>query len=66
MTPVKSARLLASGKTVRFEQDRFRVRFTGLGESAPDEPLSTIAIECEGEPRQDTDFVRRERPRLKA
>ena len=66
MTPVKSARLLASGKAVRFEQDRFRVRFTGLGESAPDEPLSTIAIECEGEPRQDTDFVRRERPRLKA
>jgi alpha-L-fucosidase len=65
MTPVKSARLLASGKTVRFEQDRFRVRFTGLGENAPDAPLTTLAIECEGEPRQDTDFVRRERPRLK-
>jgi len=38
----------------------------GLPEKAPDEPVTTIAIECEGEPRQDTDFVRRERPRLKA
>jgi alpha-L-fucosidase len=64
-TPVKSARLLASGKPVRFEQERFRVRFTGLGDTAPDALLTTIAIECDGEPRQDTDFVRRERPRLK-
>jgi len=66
MTKVKSAKLLASGKEVKFEQDQFRVRFVGLPEKAPDEPVTTIAIECEGEPRQDTDFVRRERPRLKA
>jgi alpha-L-fucosidase len=39
------------------------VRFTGLPEEAPDHPLSTIAIECESEPMQDTMFVRRERPR---
>ena len=64
MTAVKSARLLASGQAVRFEQDRFRVRFVNLPDRAPDEPVTTIAIECEGEPKQDTDFVRRERPRV--
>ncbi len=63
---VKSARLLASGKEVKFEQEKFRVRFTGLPEKAPDDPVTTIAIECEGEPKQDTDWVRKERPRLKA
>jgi alpha-L-fucosidase len=63
MTRVKSARLLAAGQQVLFEQDRFRVRFTGLPNEAPDHPVTTIAIECESEPAQDTDFVRRERPR---
>ena len=63
---VKSARLLATGKEVKFEQEKFRVRFTGLPEQAPDTPVTTLAIECDGEPRQDTDFVRKERPRLKA
>jgi alpha-L-fucosidase len=62
-TGVKSARLLASGQQVKFQQDRFRVRFTGLPNEAPDHPVTTIAIECESEPLQDTDFVRRERPR---
>jgi alpha-L-fucosidase len=62
-TGVKSARLLASGQQVKFQQDRFRVRFTGLPNEAPDHPVTTIAIDCESEPLQDTDFVRRERPR---
>ena len=62
---VKSARLLATGKTVKFEQDRFRVRFTGLPEKAPDEPVTTLAIEFDGEPKQDTDFVRNQHPRDK-
>ena len=62
-TGVKSARLLASGQQVKFQQDRFRVRFTGLPAEAPDHPVTTIAIDCESEPVQDTDFVRRERPR---
>jgi alpha-L-fucosidase len=39
------------------------VRFTGLPAEAPDHPVTTIAIECESEPLQDTDFVRRERKR---
>jgi alpha-L-fucosidase len=60
---VKSARLHASGKTVKFDQDRFRTRFTGLPSSAPDDPVTTIAIECDSEPVQDTMMVRKERPR---
>jgi alpha-L-fucosidase len=63
-TRVKSARLFASKQAVNFEQDRFRVRFTGLPADAPDQPVTTLAIECEGEPVQDTEFVRRERPRV--
>ena len=31
---------------------------------APDDPVTTIAVDCDGEPRQDTDFVRKERPRV--
>ena len=60
---VTSARLLAGGQTVKFEQDRFRVRFTGLPKTAPDTPVTVIAAQCDSEPMQDTDFVRRERPR---
>jgi alpha-L-fucosidase len=60
---VKSARLLTGGKDVKFDQDDFRVRFTGLPEKAPDDPVTIIAIECDGEPNQDTSYVRRERPR---
>ncbi len=66
MNQVKSARMLATGAPVKFEQEKFRVRFTGLPVKAPDDPVTTLAIECDGEPKQDTDFVRNERPRLKA
>ncbi len=63
---VKSARLLASGRPVSFAQDRLRVRFTNLPASAPDDPVTTIAVECDAEPRQDQFFVRKERRRLLA
>jgi alpha-L-fucosidase len=63
MTRVKSARFFASDQEVKFEQDRFRVRFTGLPTDAPDQPLTTLAIECESEPIQNTRFVRTDRPR---
>jgi alpha-L-fucosidase len=66
MNQVKSAKLLATGQDVKFEQDKFRVRFVNLPANAPDEPVTTLSIECDGEPKQDSDFVRRERPRLKA
>ena len=64
MAPVKSARLLATGQDVKFEQDRLRVRFLNLPANAPDSPVTTIAVECESEPKQDNEFVRRERDRL--
>jgi alpha-L-fucosidase len=59
MTKVRSAKLLATGKPIKFEQDAYRVRFTGLPEAAPDHPLTTIAIECEALPTQDNIFVRK-------
>jgi alpha-L-fucosidase len=62
---VKSVRLLASGTEVKFDRDGFRLRMTGLPEKAPDRPVTTLAIECDGEPQQDTLYVRNERPRDK-
>jgi alpha-L-fucosidase len=62
-TQVKSARFFVSGESIKFEQDRFRVRFTGLPEEAPDHLITTIAIECDSEPTQDTLLVRKDKPR---
>ena len=66
MSQVKSASLLATGQKVAFQQDRLRVRFTGLPEKAPDDPITTLAIECDGEPKQDNIFVRKEHERKQA
>jgi len=60
---VLSARLHASGKTVKVDQDGFRTRLSGLPAAAPDDPITTIALECDAEPVQDTNRVRKERPR---
>jgi alpha-L-fucosidase len=60
---VVSARLLASGKKVEFEQEQFRVRFKGLPATAPDEPVTVIAAECDAEPTQNMDLIRTQRPR---
>jgi alpha-L-fucosidase len=62
---VKSARLAATGKEVKFVQEQFRVRFTGLPEKAPDDPVTTIAIECDSEPHQDMRAIRTGRTRLR-
>lgn len=64
MVKVKSAKLIKTGDPVPFAQDEFRVRLTGLPMEAPDTPLTTIAIECDAEPHQDTDFVRINKPRM--
>jgi alpha-L-fucosidase len=65
MTKVKRASLLATGQKVAFKQDPYRVQFTGLPEKAPDDPVTTLVIECEGEPDQKELFVRnRERPTI--
>ena len=39
------------------------MHITGLPAEAPDSPITTIAIECDGEPRQDVIFVRNNKPR---
>ena len=62
-TKVKSAQLLKTGAEVKFTQDEFQTKFVGLPEKAPDYPVTTIAIECESEPTQNTDFVRINKPR---
>ena len=63
MVKVKSARLLKTNQQLTFSQDPYRVHITGMPVDAPDTPVTTIAIECDGEARQDTDFVRKEKPR---
>lgn len=60
---VKSARLLKTGAEVKFTQDEFQTKFIDLPGKAPDYPVTTIAIECDAEPMQDTDFVRKNKPR---
>ena len=60
---MKSAKLLASGKEVAFKQDEFRVQFTGLPATPPDDPVTVIAAECDSEPVQDMLTIRKNRPR---
>ncbi|HZB45470.1 MAG TPA: alpha-L-fucosidase [Pyrinomonadaceae bacterium] len=59
LNKVRSASLLATGQRVAFQQDAYRVRFTGLPARAPDTPITTLVIECDSEPKQDELFVRR-------
>jgi alpha-L-fucosidase len=53
-TKVTSAKLLASGKEVKFTQKGSQLMFTGLPAKAPDDPVTVIAAECESEPVQDS------------
>jgi alpha-L-fucosidase len=64
-TKVRSARFLVSGKPIEFKQDEFALRLTGLPAQPPDDPVTVIAIECEGEPIIDHLPVRKNRPRNK-
>ena len=63
MVKVKSARLLKGNQPITFAQDPYRVHLTGLPADPPDAPVTTIALECDGEPQQDTNFVRINKPR---
>lgn len=60
---VKSAHLIKTGDPVKYTQDEFQTKFIALPDKAPDSPITTIAIECDSEPTQDTDFVRKNKPR---
>ena len=62
-TRVKAAHLLKSGIEVKFTQDDFQTKLIGLPADAPDSPVTTIALECESEPIQDTNYVRKNKPR---
>jgi alpha-L-fucosidase len=62
-TGVKSARLLVNNQEVKFTQDKFQTKLIGLPVSAPDHPVTTIALECDAEPTQDTQYVRINKPR---
>ena len=62
-TRVKSAHLVKTGTEVKFTQDDFQTKLIGLPEKAPDWPITTIAIECDSEPVQDTNYVRINKPR---
>lgn len=60
---VLNAKILKTGQTVKFMQDEYRVKFTGLPMEAPHHPVTTIAVECDGEPQQDNIWVRKTKPR---
>jgi alpha-L-fucosidase len=62
-TKLNSAKLFTTGQQVEVKQEGVRVQFTGLPEKAPEEPISTLAVECEVEPVQDIEWVFKERPR---
>jgi alpha-L-fucosidase len=55
---IKSARLLKTGAPVHFEQNDLSARFTGFPIDAPDEPITVIEVECDGEPRIDHEAIR--------
>ncbi|HEY1877648.1 MAG TPA: alpha-L-fucosidase, partial [Rhizomicrobium sp.] len=60
---VLSAKILKTGQSVSVSQDGFRTHITGLPATAPDSPVTTIVLECDGAPVQDTDYVRINKPR---
>jgi alpha-L-fucosidase len=62
-TKVKSARLLATGTAVAFQQDALSVRFTGLPDHAPDSPVTVLEVECESIPSMDHEAMRTRWPR---
>jgi alpha-L-fucosidase len=59
---VNSVKMYATNQPVNFTQDEFRIRLTGLPKRAP-ELITTFALECDGEPRQEHERKRGEKPR---
>jgi alpha-L-fucosidase len=63
-TKVKTARFFRSNEKIKFSQSEYRVHLVGLPIEAPDSPATTIALECESEPTEDSDAeLRFEKPR---
>ena len=57
------AKVLKTGAPVKVIQDEFRTHLVGLPADAPDFPVTTISLECDGVPTLDVDNVREHRPR---
>lgn len=64
-TKVLSAKLYPSGQTVQFHQEDFRVQFLGLPANSPDPLVTVLEVECDGEPNQDMENIRKNRKREK-
>lgn len=62
-TKVNAARMYATKQPVKVEQTEFQAKFTGLPYYALDPLATTIEIECDGEPVQDTLWERENKPR---
>jgi alpha-L-fucosidase len=62
LNKVKSVRMLDTNQPVEFDQNEWRIRMTGLPRTAP-ALVTTIALECDGEPRQDHELKRAQKPR---
>jgi alpha-L-fucosidase len=60
---VLSARVLKTGAAATVTQDEYRTHLTGLPKERPDSPVTTIVLECDAVPMQDTAFVRINKPR---
>lgn len=62
LNKVKSVMMHGSNLPVRFEQDDFRIRLLDLPRRAP-EFVTTFSLELDGEPRQNHEGKRAEKPR---
>jgi alpha-L-fucosidase len=60
-----SARVLKTGQPIQFTQDKTTLRLTGLPASAPDEPTTVLAVECDAPPVVDHHSIRPLWPRYK-
>ena len=63
-TKAISAKLYGTSTAVKFDQDDFRLRFTGLPVAAPDPLVSVLEVEFDAPPVQDSLAVRRNRKRV--
>jgi len=64
LVKVRSVRMLSSKAELPFTQDEWRVHITGLPVDPPDHPVTTIVLECDGEPRMNLDHeLRLAKPR---
>ncbi len=62
LNKVNSAKLVATNQAVKFEQDDYRVRLSGLP-GTPPQLVTTFALECDSEPKQDHEGKRAVKPR---